>query len=43
MRKDIDDAIAVNAKVKLYYHEKYFRWSWFGDTKHFVYKVERVH
>src|SRR6476660_34481 len=43
VRKDIDDAIAVNAKVKLYYHEKYFRWSFFGDTKHFVYKLERVH
>jgi hypothetical protein len=43
VRKDIDDAIAVNAKVKLFYHEKYFRWSFFGDTKHFVYKLERVH
>ena len=42
-RKDIDEAIAVNAKVKLFYHEKYFRWSFFGDTKHFVYKLERVH
>ena len=42
VRKDIDDAIAVNAKVKLFYHEKYFRWSFFGDTKHFVYKLERV-
>jgi hypothetical protein len=42
VRKDIDDAIAANAKVKLYYHEKYFRWSFFGDTKHFVYKLERV-
>jgi hypothetical protein len=43
VRKDIDEAIAVNAKVKLFYHEKYFRWSFFGDTKHFVYKLERVH
>ncbi len=42
VRKDIDDAIAANAKVKLFYHEKYFRWSFFGDTKHFVYRLERV-
>jgi len=42
VRKAIDDAIAVNAKVKLFYHEKYFRWSFFGDTKHFVYRLERV-
>jgi hypothetical protein len=35
VRKDIDEAIAIN--------EKYFRWSFFGDTKHFVYKLERVH
>ena len=42
VRKDIDTAIAANAKVKLYYREKYFRWPWLGDTKHFVYKVERV-
>jgi len=42
VRTDIDKAIAANAKVKLYYREKYFRWPWLGDTKHFVYKVERV-
>lgn len=42
VRKDIDAAIAANAKVKLFYHEKYFRWPFFGDTKHFVYQLERV-
>jgi ABC-type sugar transport system substrate-binding protein len=40
VRKDIDTAIAGNRKVKLHYREKYFRWSWLGDTKHFVDKVE---
>ena len=40
VRKDIDTAIAGNRKVKLHYREKYFRWSWFGDTKHFIDKVE---
>jgi hypothetical protein len=42
VRKDIDAAIAVNAKVKLHYREKYVRWSWLGDTKHFIDKVERA-
>lgn len=42
VRNDIDGAIAANAKVKLFYHEKYIRWPFFGDTKHFVYKLERV-
>jgi len=42
VRSDIDAAIAANAKVKLYYREKYVQWSWLGDTRHFVYKVERV-
>jgi hypothetical protein len=40
VRKDIDAAIAGNRKVKLHYHEKYVRWSWMGDTKHFIDKVE---
>jgi len=38
--EDIDTAIAGNRKVKLHYREKHFRWSWLGDTKHFVDKVE---
>jgi ABC-type sugar transport system substrate-binding protein len=40
VRKDIDAAISANRKVKLHYREKYFRWSWLGDTKHFIDKVE---
>jgi hypothetical protein len=42
VRKDIDAAISANDKVKLYYHEKYVKWSFLGDTAHFVYKVERA-
>ena len=42
VRKDIDAAIAKNEKVKLYYKEKIFQFSWRGDTKYFVYKVEKV-
>ena len=42
VRKDIDTAISTNSKVKLFYHEKYVRWSFLGDTKHFVYKLERA-
>ena len=42
VRRDIDSAISANAKVKLYYREKYFLWPWLGDTKYFVYKVERA-
>lgn len=42
VRRDIDSAISSNAKVKLHYREKYFRWLWLGDTKYFVHKVERA-
>jgi hypothetical protein len=41
VRKDIDAAITGDYKAKLYYHEKYLRLPWRGDTKHFIYKVER--
>lgn len=42
VRRDMDAAISGNYKVKLFYHEKYVRWSFRGDTKHFVYKLERA-
>ena len=42
VRKDIDAAIAGDYKAKLYYREKYVRLPWRGDTRHFVYKVERA-
>ena len=42
VRQAIDGAIAHNQRVKLYYREKYFQWSFRGDTKYFVYKLEVV-
>jgi hypothetical protein len=42
VRKEIDAAIAGDYKAKVWYHEKYFQLPWRGDTKHFVYKVERA-
>ena len=41
VRKEIDAAIAADYKAKVWYHEKYFRLPWRGDTKHFIYKVEK--
>ena len=40
--KDIDHAIEGGKRVKLYYHEKFFKITWFGDTQFFIYKVEEV-
>jgi hypothetical protein len=40
--KAIDDAIDGGYRVKMYYHEKYVQLFFLGDTKYFVYKVERV-
>jgi len=42
VRREIDDAIAGDYKAKVWYHEKYLRLPWRGDTRHFVYKVERA-
>ncbi len=36
----IDKAILEGNRVKLMYDEKYVRFFWLGDTKHFVYDVE---
>ncbi len=41
--EDIDRAIDGGFRVKLYYREKYANLFFLGDTKYFVYKVERVH
>ena len=41
--KDIDDAIDGGYRVKLYYKEKFAKLFFLGDTKYFVFKVERVH
>ena len=42
VRKDIDAAIAGDYKTKLFYREKYVQLPWRGETKYFVYKVERA-
>ncbi len=41
--KQMDKAMTENKAVKVYYEEKYFQFSWRGDTKYFVTKVEEVH
>lgn len=40
--KAIDDAIDGGYRVKLFYREKYMNIFFIGETKYFVYKVERV-
>ena len=40
--KDLQSAVDGGYRVKVYYHEKLFQYSWRGDTKYFVYKVEKV-
>ncbi|MBI1305932.1 MAG: hypothetical protein GC181_04875 [Bacteroidetes bacterium] len=40
--KEIEKAIDDGHRVKLYYHEKYVHLFFLGDTKYFVYKVEKV-
>jgi hypothetical protein len=40
VRQNIEEAIANGRRVKLYYHEKYVKFFWKGDTKYFVYKVD---
>ena len=41
-RKQIDSAISYGHKVKIYYKEKLWQFFFWGDTKYFVYKVERA-
>ncbi len=38
----IDDAVDNGYSVKLYYHEKYYHFFFWGDTKYFVYKVDKI-
>ncbi len=40
--KKIEDAVDGQYRVKLHYKEKYFKHSWRGDTKYFVYDVETM-
>lgn len=41
-RKQIDSAISMGYKVKVYYKEKIWNVSFWGDTRYFVYKVEKA-
>lgn len=36
----LEEASLNGKRVKLYYKEKFYQFSWRGDTKYFVYKVE---
>ena len=38
--KQLEDASLNGKRVKLYYNEKFYNFSWRGDTKYFIYKVE---
>lgn len=40
--KEIETAVDHGKLVKLYYHEKYYQFSWKGDSKYFVYQVEEI-
>ncbi len=40
--EQIEDATTRGYRVKVFYHEKYNQFSWRGDTKYMVYKVEKV-
>jgi len=40
--KAIDRAMDYDYPVKLHYKEKFFRFSWIGDTKYFINKVEKI-
>ncbi len=39
--KDLEDANLNGRRIKLYYKEKYYTLPWRGDTKYFIYKVEK--
>lgn len=39
----LDKAMTENKPIKLHYEEKFFQFSWRGDTKYFVVKVEEIH
>lgn len=40
--KQLEDVQLSGERVKLYYKEKYYKFPWIGDTKYYVFKVERV-
>jgi hypothetical protein len=40
--KVLEDAAQTGERVKLHYEEKFVQFSWRGDTKYFVTRVERL-
>lgn len=38
----IDDAMDQGYAVKLHYKERFYQFDWRGDTKYFIYQVEKV-
>lgn len=38
----LEEANLNGHRVKLYYNEKFYKLPWRGDTKYFVYKVEKA-
>ena len=40
--QQINDAVERETRVKLFYNEMPYQFSWRGDTKYFVYKVEEL-
>lgn len=40
--KDLERAAATGNRVSLRYKEKWYKFSWRGETKYFVYQVEEV-
>ncbi len=42
IRQQIDEAVEMGSRVKLYYKEKYFQFDWRGKTKYFIYEVENI-
>ncbi len=42
IRAEINEAVEQGYRVKLYYKEKLFQFDWRGNTKYFVYDVEKV-
>lgn len=38
----INKALISGKRVTLHYKEKYYKFSWRGDTKYFIYKVDEI-
>lgn len=40
--EELREASLSGERVNIYYHERYFQFFWKGDTKNFVYRVDRI-